>query len=74
MSKKASIVLITLLSILLAGVIFIMILLFKGDYNFNFNFAFGESKTLVEEKEIINQKSAAILLRSFDVQNNHFQA
>lgn len=67
MSKKASIVLITLLSILLAGVIFIMILLFKGDYNFNFNFAFGESKTLVEEKEIVNIKKLNIEANRADV-------
>ena len=69
MSKKLSIVLITLLSVLLAGVIFLMIFLFKGDYDFNFNFGFtfGESKTLVEEKEIINNKKLNVEANRADI-------
>jgi DUF4097 and DUF4098 domain-containing protein YvlB len=67
MNKGLTITLIVLLSILLAGVVGVMIFLFKGDYNFNFDFAFGESKTLVEEKEIVNIKKLNIEANRADV-------
>lgn len=67
MNKGLTITLIVLLSILLAGVIGVMIFLFKGNYNFNFDFAFGESKTLVEEKEIVNIKKLNIEANRGDV-------
>ena len=61
MSKKLSIILIILLSILLVFVIGGMIFLFNTDLNkfnfgFNFGIASGTSKKLVDEKEIVNIK------------------
>ena len=61
MSKKLSIVLIILLSILLACVVGGMIFLFNTDldkfkFGFNFGIASGTSKKLVDEKEITNIK------------------
>ena len=68
MNKGLTITLIVLLSILLAGVVGVMIFLFKGDINFNnFIVAFGESKTLVEEKEIVNIKKLNIEANRADV-------
>ena len=68
MNKGLTITLIVLLSILLAGVVGVMIFLFKGDINFNnFIVAFGESKTLVDEKEITNIKKLNIEANRADV-------
>ena len=68
MNKGLTITLIVLLSILLAGVVGVMIFLFKGDINFNnFIVAFGESKTLVEEKEINSIKKLNIEANRADV-------
>lgn len=68
MNKGLTVTLIVLLSILLAGVVGVMIFLFKGDINFNnFIVAFGESKTLVEEKEIVNIKKLNIEANRADV-------
>ena len=68
MNKGLRITLITLLSILLIFVLGIMIFLFKGNYEFStFNFSFGESKTLVEEKEIYNIKKLNIEANRGDV-------
>ena len=68
MNKGLTVTLIVLLSILLAGVVGVMIFLFKGDINFNnFIVAFGESKTLVEEKEIVNIKKLNIAANRADV-------
>ena len=68
MNKGLTITLIVLLSILLAGVIGVMVFLFNGKINFNsFSFGFGESKTLVEEKEITNIKNLNIEANRADV-------
>lgn len=68
MNKGLTITLITLLSILLVFVVGVMIFLFKGNFNFSsFNFAFGESKKLVEEKEIVNIKKLNIEANRADV-------
>ncbi len=71
MSKKLSIVLITLLSILLAFVVGIMIFLFRGGVDkLNFNFVSfsvgigGPSKKLVDSKEVSNNKKLDV---EFDV-------
>ena len=68
MNKGLTITLIVLLSILLAGVVGVMIFLFKGDININsFAIGFGESKTLVDEKEITNIKKLNIEANRADV-------
>jgi len=68
MNKGLRITLIVLLSILLVFIVGIMVFLFKGNYSFStFNFAFGESKTLVEEKEIYNIKKLNIEANRADV-------
>ena len=68
MNKGLTITLIVLLSILLIGVVGVMIFLFKGNYDFStFNIGFGESKTLVDEKEIINIKNLNIEANRADV-------
>lgn len=71
MSKKLSIVLIVLLSVLLAFVVGIMIFLFRsGVSNLNFNFGSfsigvgGTSKTLVDSKEFTEMKKLDV---DFDV-------
>ena len=68
MNKGLTITLIVLLSILLAGVVGIMIFLFTGDIDINkFAFSFGESKTLVEEKEINTIKGLNIETNRADI-------
>ena len=68
MNKGLRITLITLLSILLIFVVGIMVFLFKGDINLGkFVIAFGESKTLVDEKEITNIKKLNIESNIADV-------
>ena len=68
MNNGLRITLITLLSILLIFVVGIMVFLFKGNYNFStINFSFGESKTLVDEKEITSIKNLNIESNVADV-------
>lgn len=74
MSKKLSIVLITLLSILLALVVGVMIFLFRSDIDkLNFNFVSfsigigGPSKKLVDSKEVSNNKKLDVLFDTADV-------
>lgn len=74
MSKKLSIVLITLLSILLALVVGVMIFLFRSDVDkLNFNFVSfsigigGPSKKLVDSKEVSNNKKLDVLFDTADV-------
>lgn len=68
MNKGLRITLIALLSILLIFVVGIMVFLFKGDINLGkFVIAFGESKTLVDEKEIYNIKNLNIEANIADV-------
>lgn len=68
MNKGLTITLIVLLSILLIGIVGIMIFLFNGNYDFtSFSLGFGESKTLVDEKEIINIKKLNIEANRADV-------
>lgn len=68
MNKGLTITLITLLSILLIGVVGIMIFLFRGDIDFSkMVMSFGESKTLIEEKEINNIKQLNIESNRSDI-------
>lgn len=68
MNKGLTITLITLLSILLIGVVGIMIFLFRGDIDLSkVAMSFGESKTLIDEKEINNIKPLNIETNRSDI-------